>query len=43
MRVSVLCSGLSTPRSWGITLPFIGQGGGDLQACRTILLRVKAW
>jgi hypothetical protein len=28
---------------WGIALPFIGQGEGDLQACRTILLRVEAW
>jgi hypothetical protein len=31
------------PRSWGIALPFIGQGESNLQVCRTILLRVEAW
>jgi hypothetical protein len=31
------------PRGWGIALPFIGQGESNLQACRTILLRVEAW
>jgi hypothetical protein len=31
------------PCGWGIALPFIGQGESDLQACRTILLRVEAW
>jgi hypothetical protein len=31
------------PRSWGITLPFIGQGEGDLQVRRTIFLCVEAW
>jgi hypothetical protein len=30
-------------RGWGMTLPFIGQGESNLQACRTILLRVEAW
>jgi hypothetical protein len=28
---------------WGTAPPFIGQGESSLQACRTILLRVKAW
>jgi hypothetical protein len=31
------------PCGWGIAPPFIGQGESNLQACRTILLRVKAW
>jgi hypothetical protein len=34
---------LCPPCGWGIALPFIGQGESNLQACRTILLRVKAW
>jgi hypothetical protein len=33
----------SFPYGWGVALPFIGQGESDLQACRTILLRVEAW
>jgi hypothetical protein len=33
---------LFLPCGWGLALPFIDQGGSDLQACRTILLRVKA-
>jgi hypothetical protein len=33
----------SLPRGWGSAPPFIGQGEGSLQACHTILLRVKAW
>jgi hypothetical protein len=28
---------------WGTAPPFIGQGGGSLQACRTVCLRVEAW
>jgi hypothetical protein len=31
------------PCGWGIGPPFIGQGESNLQACRTIILRVKAW
>jgi hypothetical protein len=31
------------PCSWGIALPFIGQGESNLQVRRTILLRVEAW
>jgi hypothetical protein len=31
------------PCGGGDRLPFIGQGEGDLQACRTISLRVAAW
>jgi hypothetical protein len=31
------------PRGWGTAPPFIGQGGSNLHACRTILLRVEAW
>jgi hypothetical protein len=31
------------PRGEGDRLPFIGQGEGDLQACRTISLRVVVW
>jgi hypothetical protein len=29
------------PCGWGIALPFIGQGGSNLQVCRTIFLRVE--
>jgi hypothetical protein len=32
-----------SPLRPGIALPFIGQGESDLQACRTILLRVAVW
>jgi hypothetical protein len=31
------------PLRRGDRLPFIGQGEGDLQACRTISLRVMVW
>jgi hypothetical protein len=31
------------PCGGGNHLPFIGQGEGDLQACRTISLRVVVW
>jgi hypothetical protein len=31
------------PLRQGDSPPFIGQGESSLQACRTILLRVKAW
>jgi hypothetical protein len=31
------------PLRRGGRLPFIGQGEGDLQACRTIPLRVAVW
>jgi hypothetical protein len=31
----------SMPLRLGDRLPFIGQGGGDLQACCTISLRVR--
>jgi hypothetical protein len=34
VRVCVL---LSPPCSQGTSPPFIGQGGGSLQACRTVL------
>jgi hypothetical protein len=29
----------SPPRGWGLTSPFIGQGGGELHARRAIQLR----
>jgi hypothetical protein len=31
------------PRGWGAAPPFIGQGGSNLHACRTISLRVEVW
>jgi hypothetical protein len=36
-------SDVSCPWGEGDHLPFIGQGEGDLQACRTISLRVMVW
>jgi hypothetical protein len=42
-RVSDRCPSSRVPCGWGITLPFIGQGEGDLQACRTISLRIAVW
>jgi hypothetical protein len=34
---------VSSPCGEGDHLPFIDQGEGDLQACRTISLRVMVW
>jgi hypothetical protein len=34
---------VSSPNGEGDHLPFIDQGEGDLQACRTISLRVMVW
>jgi hypothetical protein len=36
-RVSMPIVSAVLPCGWGIAPPFIGQGGGNLQACRTIL------
>jgi hypothetical protein len=33
----------SVPRGEGDHLPFIDQGGGDVQACRTIQLCAEIW
>jgi hypothetical protein len=39
---AVLCCALSSvPCGGGVHLPFIGQGEGELQACRTIQLHVE--
>jgi hypothetical protein len=40
---AIRCPMSPVPRSEGDRLPFIGQGEGDLQACRTISLRVVVW
>jgi hypothetical protein len=37
----VLCIVSSIPCGGGVHLPFIGQGEGELQACRTIQLHVE--
>jgi hypothetical protein len=42
-RVSDRCPSSRVPYGWGITLPFIGQEEGDLQACRIISLRIAVW
>jgi hypothetical protein len=34
---------VSVPRGEGDHLPFIDQGEGDLQVCRTIWLRREVW
>jgi hypothetical protein len=39
----VLCVVSSVPCGGGVHLPFIGQGEGELQACRTIQLHVEVW
>jgi hypothetical protein len=41
--VPCLMSCVSSPNGEGDHLPFIDQGEGDLQACRTISLRVMVW
>jgi hypothetical protein len=33
----------SVPCGGGVHLPFIGQGDGELQACRTIQLHGEVW
>jgi hypothetical protein len=42
-RVSVPFVSVSSPCGWGTAPHFIGQGESSLQACRAILLCVKAW
>jgi hypothetical protein len=40
----VVCCLLSfVPCGGGVHLPFIGQGEGELQACRTIQLHGEVW
>jgi hypothetical protein len=45
--VCVVCRVLSSvfrvPCGGGVHLPFIGQGEGELQACRTIWLHGEVW
>jgi hypothetical protein len=41
--VCCLSSLLSVPRGEGVRLPFIGQGEGELLACRTIRLHEEVW
>jgi hypothetical protein len=46
--VCVVCRMLSVvvclvPCGGGVHLPFIGQGEGELQACRTIQLHGEVW
>jgi hypothetical protein len=45
--VCVVCRVLScvfrVPCGGGVHLPFIGQGEGELQACRTIRLHGEVW
>jgi hypothetical protein len=42
--VCVVCRMLSSvPCGGGVHLPFIGQGEGKLQACRTIQLHGEVW
>jgi hypothetical protein len=39
----VCCLPSSVPSGGGVHLPFIGQGEGELQACRTIQLHGGVW
>jgi hypothetical protein len=39
----VLCIVSPVPCGGGVHLPFIGQGEGELQACRTIQLHGEVW
>jgi hypothetical protein len=45
VRCLVLCvvSCPPVPCGGGVRLPFIGQGEGELQACRTIQLHGEVW
>jgi hypothetical protein len=41
--VCCLLSSCLVPCGGGVHLPFIGQGEGELQACRTIQLHGEVW
>jgi hypothetical protein len=43
MRALAVRHPVSVSWGWGAALPFIGQGGSRLHACRTISTRVAVW